>query len=122
MQALGLTSLDLTNLGEQNFETALKGLPGLANDPSLYVTPSEQLQAGESNANRTFQAQQYNSQAGAQANPYAAAMANLAAARGGVQAGAGGGGFSGGGGAGTARLIRGRRTTSWLAHGRRAVM
>lgn len=51
LKALGLTSLDLTNQGQQNFQNILPSLPGftLSQNPNFYVTPQEETQVGEYN-------------------------------------------------------------------------
>lgn len=84
LRALGLTSLDLTNMGQRNLQGILPTLPGagLYENPSLYPSSGLDYQAGVTNAEEA-----------AAPNPYAAAMANLAALSGAT--GGGGGRASG---------------------------
>ena len=76
--ALGLSSLNLTNLGQQNLSSILPSLPGaaIANNPNFYVTPEQQ-----------YQSQLQQSIFAAAPNPYAAAMAKLAAGQQGLGTG-----------------------------------
>lgn len=62
LQALGLNSLNLTNLGQSNFDTALQNLPGsaISQNPSFYVTPALQQQAATTNATINAQANNQN--------------------------------------------------------------
>jgi hypothetical protein len=71
LRSLGLTSLDLTNMGQQNLTSILPTLPGasIANNPGFYLTPGEQ-----------YNAQLENSFLAAAPNPSAAAAANLRSA------------------------------------------
>ncbi len=80
LQALGLTSLNLTNMGQQNLEGILPTLPGagIYQNPNFYVTPGQ-----------SYDASLERNTLAAAPDPTAAAMANLAAARGGVSAGLG---------------------------------
>lgn len=80
MRSLGLTSLNLTQQGQQNFQNILPSLPGanIASNPGFYLTPGQQYEAGLQNS--VF---------AAAPDPGAAAAANLAAAQGGFRAGAG---------------------------------
>ncbi len=83
LQALGLNSLNMTNLGEQNLHTATQNLPGgaISQNPGFYTNPGQVLSAAGQNA----QAQ----------NESNNAAAGLAAAKAGFAAGgAGGGGTS----------------------------
>lgn len=86
LRALGLTSLDLTNMGQQNLTSLLPSLPGasVANNPGFYLTPGEQ-----------YNAQLENSFLAAAPNPSAAAAANLSAVGSGFGAGMGAAGSRG---------------------------
>lgn len=85
LRALGLTSLDLTNMGQTNLLRQLPALPGygISQNPGFYVTPQQQYEA---DLQRNIFA--------AAPDPYAAASASLGAARMGL--GAGGSGFGSG--------------------------
>jgi len=83
LQALGLTSLDLTNLGQTNLLRQLPALPGapIAANPGFYVTPQQQYESGLQNS--LFQSAP---------DPMAAGKAGMAAAAAGFGAGRGGAG------------------------------
>src|SRR4029077_7125152 len=80
LQSLGLNSLELTQQGQQNFQSILPQLPGasIAANPNFYVTPEQQYQQALQAA--IFQAAP---------QPGAASAAALNAARGGIAAGMG---------------------------------
>lgn len=83
LQALGLTSLNLTQQGQSNLNTATAALPGAAisQNPSFFVTPALQQQAASQNAAAQTEAN-FN-------------LAGLSAAQAGLGAGASGGGGAG---------------------------
>lgn len=87
LRALGLTSLDLTNMGQHNLTSFLPSLPGAAVSQSGRFSVSPDLAQNAAEAGAIY---------GAAPNPAAAAAAKLAAARSGISAGSGsfgGGGF-----------------------------
>ncbi len=86
LRALGLNSLSLTNMGQQNLSSILPGLPGaqISQNPNFYPTTGQAGEVGQANA--VYQSAP---------DPHAAAAAAMAAAAGGVAAGRG---FAGGGG------------------------
>lgn len=83
LRALGLTSLDLTRMGQQGFQSILPVLPGagIYQNPAFYPSTAQTLEAGEQNALNA-----------AAPDPGAAAAANLRAAGAGLGAGLGFGG------------------------------
>lgn len=85
LRALGLASLDLTNMGQSNLLRQLPALPGysVSQNPGFYVTPQQQ-----------YEADLQKSIFASAPDPRAAASASLGAARMGL--GAGGAGFGAG--------------------------
>lgn len=83
LKTLGLTSLDLTQMGQRGLDTQLGLLPGagLYQNPNFYPTTGQNLEAGQSNALNA-----------AAPDPFAAGNAALRAAGGGYAAGSVGGG------------------------------
>lgn len=78
LQALGLTSLNLTGLGQSQLNQQTQNLPGAAisQNPNFYVSPGQQQAAAAANA-----------EAQAAPNPYFAAQAGLSATQAGYNAG-----------------------------------
>lgn len=89
LRALGLSSLDLTNLGQANFGKALPLLPGLSQNASFYTTPGLNLQANIADANLTNQQSEF--KAAQESNAQA-----LREAKAGINAGLSSGGGLGG--------------------------
>lgn len=89
LRALGLSSLDMTNLGQKNFNAALPMLPGLSQNPAFYATPGTNLQANIAGANLANQQSEF-------AAAQAANDRALAEAKNGLQQGLGSGGGMGG--------------------------
>lgn len=81
LDTLGLNSLELTNMGQQNLQNILPQLPGsaISQNPSFYVNPEQQYQASLEQAILR-----------AAPDPSAVATAQMNAARAGYSAGAGG--------------------------------
>lgn len=84
LRAMGLTSLDLTNMGQNNLQNILPTLPGasIANNAGFYLNPG-----------MLYEAETQNSLNAAAPDPYAAAMANMGAAGSGFAAGMGSAGM-----------------------------
>jgi hypothetical protein len=89
LQSVGLESLDLTGLGQQQFQSILPSLPGnaIAQNPLSYVTPGQNYEAGLQNS--IF---------GSAPDPASAARASLGAVAGGFNQGRGSMGAPGLGG------------------------
>lgn len=85
LDQFGLTSLQLTNMGQGNLQDILPTLPGagIAANPGFYTTPQQQYEAGLQNS--IFQSAP---------DPAAAAKAGVNAVAGGFAAGRGSGGVS----------------------------
>ena len=81
LRALGLTSLNLTQQGQQNFQSILPSLPGysLSQNPAFYTTPGENLQAGIAGANLTNNKQQFAAEQQANADALTQAQAGVKA-------------------------------------------
>jgi hypothetical protein len=94
LRALGLTSLNLTEEGQKNFQSMLPSLPGynLSQNPAFYTTPGENLQAGTAGANLQNQKNEFKAAQDAQAEALRQAQAGVAAGLG--MGGSGGGGVT----------------------------
>lgn len=88
LRALGLNSLDMTNLGQANFGRALPLLPGLSQNPAFYTTPGTNLQANIADANLSNEKYQFSEALSANERALREAKAGITA---GMSAGAGAG-------------------------------